>query len=602
MGSECRAEGEVPPRGRLAGQDLCCGDDPDPQRAPDVTVRLSPSVPELSRIADVNAGRVAPDLLLRNATVADVRRGVVLSGPRHIAIAGSRVAGISEDDSAWRAPDVPAIDCEGAFVLPGLVEAHTHLVKLGLQETAALQVRAGITTSVVDPNDLICRTGLSGFQYLLREAETAPGRILFWLPPCITLDPVRDAALDIEDWPALLDHPRVIGVGEGYWAELLRGHSRSLKLIAAARSRGLCIDGHAAGASAGHLNALIALGVDADHEAIDAEQARLRLRLGIFTLLRQGATRRDLAELAGVWRDPQISLDRVAFVTDGVGPEDLLAGHSLNAVVGDAGELGLAALTALRLATLNPARRLRLEPWIGTLDVGSLADIQIRSSIDAPVPDVVIVGGAVSQPAAVSSHSAAPRLTFKASVPEATEVSHPGAGTWRAIEVRQDAPLVTREVQTDGADACVLLAMSPSGDRLFRGLIRGYGIRTGAVATSATADSDCIIAVGCDPGNLRVAIRSVLEMEGGVAVADEGRVVARWVADIAGLLSSDAPARVAAGVSSVDRALRALGCLVPSGQQTLEFLCSPAIPHLRVSPSGYVRLKDGARLGLEWSA
>ena len=566
-----------------------------------MTVRLSPSASELSRIAAVNAGRGAPDLLLRNATVVDVRRGVLLSGPRHIAIAGSRVAGISEDDSAWRTPNAPAIDCEGAFVLPGLVEAHTHLVKLGLQETATLQVRAGVTTSVVDPNDLICRTGSSGFQYLFREAETGPGRVLFWLPTCITLDPVRDAELDQEDWPALLDHPRVVGVGEAYWADLLRGHRRSLELIAAARSRGLPIDGHAAGASANHLNALIGLGVDADHEAINAEQARLRLRLGIFTLLRQGATRRDLADLAGVWRDPQISLDRVAFVTDGVGPDELLAGRSLNAVVGDAVELGLAALTGLRLATLNPARRLGLAPWIGTLDTGSLADIQIKSSIDAPVPDIVLVGGRIPQPAAVSNRAVAPKITFRAGVPDATQVSHPGAGTWRAIEVRQYAPLVTSEVETDGTGACVMIAMSPSGDRLFKGLIRGYGLRAGAVATSSTADSNCIIAIGCDPGSLCVAIHSVLEMEGGAAVADQDHLMARWEADIAGALSSDAPARVASAVSGVDGALRALGCPLPSGLQTLEFLCSPAIPHLRVSPGGYVRLKDGARLGLEWS-
>src|SRR5207247_7840713 len=282
------------------------------------------------------------DLVVAGGALVDVFTEDVHEG-WGLAIADGRIAFVGPDaEVAARAGSrTERVELDGDLVAPGLVEGHTHLTRIGVAETAELQVRAGVTTTVVESMEAAVVLGLEGVRALLATAEAAPGRLLFTASGLVICDPEHDERLDADDWPSLLDHPGVIGLGEVYWSVLPRGHRRAEGMIAAALERGLTVEGHGAGARPPALSALAAAGATADHEAIDAADALARLRLGLHTELRHGATRQDLPAMVALWRDRRLDGGRLSLVTDGLEPDILARGDSLNWVVEQAVELGL---------------------------------------------------------------------------------------------------------------------------------------------------------------------------------------------------------------------------------------------------------------------
>ena len=566
-----------------------------------MTVRLHPRAAELRRLAAVAGGREEADLVVTGGALVNVFTEEVMEG-WGLAVAGDRVAfvGLDEEVAARAGTATWRIELDGDLVAPGLIEGHTHLTRLGIGDMMDLQLRAGVTTTVVEFMELAVATGIAGVRALLAAAEPMAGRLLCTASGLIVLDPVVDARLDLEDWPALLDHPRVVGLGEVYWADLLRGHRRSEAMIAAAHERGLPVDGHGAGARPAALNALSAFGIASDHEGIDAEEVLARLRLGLHTMVRQGATRQDLHAIAPLWRDHELDGSRLTFVTDGIEPESALRGESLNQLVEQAVADGMPSARAIRMASHSAAERLGLGRWLGGLAPAMLADLVVLPRRPFAVrPRQVLLGGRAPEPSpapvypdwmldSVSADGLRPEL-----------LAHPGRGRWRAMD--QVAPLVTREVECDGSDAVLCVALDrhdPS--RGFRGLWRGFGLRDGAVAISSCWEAAGLVVAGDRPVDMAAAARRVRDLRGGVAVVRDGRVLAEWAAPVAGLYST-APATVVVDeVGAVNRALADLGCPWPNPILTIETLTTAAIPFLRICACGYVRLRDGAQLGVEW--
>jgi adenine deaminase len=215
-------------------------------------------------------------------------------------------------------------------------------------------------------------------------------------------------------------------------------------------------------------------------------------------------------------------------------------------------------------------------------------------------PPLVLVGGRT--PAQVVRHHYPPEMlhTVKFDEVDPAWLAHPGRGRWRVMDLI--APLVTREAESDGSDAIVATAIDRMGRRrAFRGLLRGLGLKGGACAVSAAWDSPCLIVVGDSPADMTVALTRLRELQGGAVVAAEGRVQAEFRAELAGVLSLAPAAQVVSRVTAVNGALKALGCGWPNPLLSIEALTTGVIPHLRLWAEGYVRLRDGARLGLNWS-
>lgn len=567
-----------------------------------MTVRLRPDPETLRRLRDVATGAAEADLVLTGGALVNVFTEEVQEG-WGLAVAGGRVAFAGPDpDVAARAGDrTERIDLDGDLLAPGLLEGHTHLTRIHLGDMADLQIRAGVTTTVIESLELAVVTGLDGVLALLEAAETTAGRLLFTVSGLVVGDRVRDAELDRDDWPSLLDHPRIVGVGEVYWSDLLRGHGRCQALIDAALERGLPVEGHGAGARLAALNALAASGVGADHEGIGPEDVLTRRRLGLQTQLRHGATRQDLPAISALWRDGRFDAAGLSFVTDGVEPDLAAKADSLNWVVEQAIELGLPPARAIRMASHNAAERFGLGRWLGGLGPGMLADLVVLPRAGGFRPRLVLVGGRRPVPSGPPEYPAwmLDMVRLNGLAPEL--LAHPGRGRWRAI--RQVAPVVTREVESDGSEALVCAVVDRlGGARGFRGLLEGFGLRGGGAAISSAWESPGMIVAGDRPDDMAIAARRVRDLRGGAAVVAGGRVLAEWAAPVAGLYSTAPYERVVDEVAAVNGALAGLGVPWPNPILTLETLTTAAIPFLRIWAGGYHRVRDGAHVGLDWSA
>jgi len=566
-----------------------------------MTVRLRPAPETLHRLAAVARGDSEADLVLTGGALVNVFTEEVQEG-WGLALADGRVAftGPDEEVAARASPQTERIDLGGDLVAPGLVEGHTHLTRLHIGDMADLQVRAGVTTTIVESMELGVVTGLEGVRGLLAAAEGTAGRLLFTASGLVVCDPVRDAELDHDDWPSLLDHPRIVGLGEVYWGDLLRGHRRSRDLIDAALARGLAVEGHGAGARLVALNALAAAGVTADHESIAPEDVLARRRLGLHAELRHGATRQDLPAIASLWRDGPFDARGLSFVTDGVEPEPAVRGDSLNWVVEQAVELGLPLPRAIRMGSHGAAERFGLGRWLGALGPGMVADLVVLPRAAGFRPRLVLVGGRRPAPSTVPVYPAWMLDTVDLAGLDPGLLTHPGPGRWRAM--RQVAPVVTREVETDGSDALVCAVVDRlGGDRGFRGLLEGYGLHGGAVAITSAWESPGMVIVGDRPDDMAIAARRVRDLRGGAAVVAGGRVLAEWPAPLAGLYSTSPFERVVDEIGAVGRALAGLGVTWPNPVLTLETLTTAAIPFLRIWAGGYFRLRDGEHVGLAWT-
>ena len=565
-----------------------------------MTIRLRPAPETLLRLADVARGAAEADVALAGGTLVNVFTEELQEG-WGLALADGRVAFVGPDDevAARCGAGTERIDLGGDLVAPGLVEGHTHLTRLDLADTADLQVAAGVTTTVIESLELSVVLGLEGVRALLAAAEGTSGRILFNASGMVVCDPEHDAALDGHDWPSLLDHPRIVGLGEVYWGDLLRGHGRSRRMIDAALERGLPVEGHGAGARGAALNALAAHGIGADHEGIDPADVLARRRLGLHTELRHGATRQDLPAIAALWRDRQLDGAGLSFVTDGVEPGPAVRGESLNWVIEQAVELGLPLARAIRMGSLSAAERLGLGRWLGGLGPGMLADLVVLPRGGGIRPRLVLVGGRRPLPSARPEYQAWMLDTVRLNGLRPELLTHPGPGRWRAM--RQVAPVVTREVESDGAGALVCAVVDRlGGSRGFSGMWEGFGMGGGGVALSSAWESPGMVIVGDRPDDMAVAARRVHDLRGGAAVVAGGRVVAEWTAPLAGLYSTAPYGRVVEEVAAVNGALAELGCPWPNPVLTLETLTTAAIPFLRIWAGGYYRLRDGARVGLGW--
>ena len=566
-----------------------------------MTVRLAPDIAAMRRLVAVARRSQPADLVVTSGALLDVYTEEILEG-WGLVIAEGRVAYAGPDVEKFES--TARIEGRDHLIAPGLVEAHTHLYRLGLGASAPLQVAAGVTTTVLETMELGYILGPAGVRELLADAAGMPGRVFLTVPPLTGLDPVFDRDLGIpgREWVDLLDLPGIAGVGEANWVEVIRGHPRVEALIAGAHVRGLTVEGHGAGARDPILNPFAAFGITADHEGIDAGDTLSRLRLGYYAMVRHGATRQDLPAIAPLWQEGGITdFGRIAFVSDTVEPDELLAGRSLNRVVELAVESGLPLARAIRLASRNPAERFGLGRWIGGLAPGMLADLMLLPRGESGVkPRLVLVGG--RPPAEPVKHRYPPEMLHTVRVDEADPAwfAHPGRGRWRAMELV--APLVTREVETDGSDAIIATAIDRMGRRrAFRGLLKGLGLEGGACAVSAAWDSPCLIVVGDSPDDMAVALGRLREMQGGAVVAAGGRVRAEFRAELAGVLSLAPAAEVVSRVTAVNGALKAFGCNWPNPLLSIETLTTGVIPHLRIWAEGYVRLRDSARLGLGWT-
>jgi adenine deaminase len=553
----------------------------------------------LETLIAVARGEEAADLLLKNGQLVNVLSGEVYRAD--VALWQGRVVGFGD----YQARQV--VDLDGRFLCPGFIDAHAHLESSMVRpaEFARAVVPHGTTAVVCDPHEIANVLGLAGVHYMLDASEGLPLGVYVMAPSCVPATPMETAGAELTaaDIEQILARPRVIGLAEmmNFPGVLFRVPAVLEKLrIAGDRP----IDGHAPGLSGLDLNAYIAAGVRSDHECTELGEAREKLRRGMHIFIREGTTARNLDALLPLVTPANSRFCH--FCTDDRHPDTLLGEGHIDDVVRRAIAGGLDPVTAIQMATVNTAEYFGLRN-VGAIAPGYRADLMVLDDLETVQVDrVYAAGDLVAQEGRfLPAPTELPHVPLQPSVHldiGTLDFTIPaGEGPARVIGV-VPGQVVTQDLRLVPATEQGHVVSDPGRDLLKiavverhrgtgnvgLGLVRGMGLRRGAIASSVAHDSHNIVVVGVADDDLRAAVAAIAEMGGGqVAVAD-GQVQAACPLPIAGLMSDRPLEEVRDQVAALTGAAHALGCTLPDPLMTLSFLALPVIPALKITDKGLV--------------
>ena len=395
---------------------------------------------------------------------------------------------------------------------------------------------------------------------------------------------------------------------------MLRGDPHFPVLSARALQLGKAVEGHAAGCRGNKLAAYLAFGVSSCHEAVNAKEALERLRMGLWVMIREGSIRRELEAVAPI-KDMSVDLRRMILVSDGLDPRDVIERGYMDFILQKAIDLGFDPLSAIQMVTLNPAEHFRLDGITGGIAPGKCADIVIISGLHTIEIEYVISGGRlivrdgklmVSPRRVELPHKGLEGITVD---PVDFTIEAKGKGAQRVRVIDQVTGLVTREAILDLFPQNGQIKADPERDllkvslvnwkgRIFTGLIRGLGMREGALATSAAWENAGVVVVGVNEEDMARAVNRVFELGGGIVLVARGQPLAELPLPIGGMIADLPIEEVARRLREIQEKARELGFRFPDAPLTLATLPSPAIPFLRISEEGLVDLKKGEIVGI----
>jgi len=542
-------------------------------------------------------GDAPADLLLRNCRLVNVFSGEVVRCD--LAVKGGLVLGWGD----YRARQ--EIDLKDLFVAPAFIDGHMHVESSMVQvsELARALVPRGTAAIVTDYHEIANVLGVEGIEYMIAAGEGLPLRVWVMLPSCVPATPMETAGAELGpgDLEPLLARPQVMGLGEMMnFPGVVNAFPDVLAKLELAGDRP--VDGHAPGLEGLALNAYSGAGVSSDHECVRLEEAAEKLARGMFVMIREGSTARNLEALLPLAKST--SGRRCLLVTDDRHPADLLEGGHLDAVMRKAVSLGLDPVTALRMATLNPAERFGL-PRRGALAPGYHADLVVLEDLESFRALRVMKGGEwVAENGELLEREMPAPPPLRSTVRIAWE-KIPGievkaeGGSMRVIglvpdqiitrdlrmEPRVEGGLAVADTSRDLLKICVFERHRGTGN-VGVGFVQGFGLREGALASTVAHDSHNVVAVGAADEDILAAARALESLGGGQVVVKRGMVVAELPLPIAGLMSDRPLQEVATEVRGVNQAARVLGCGVAEPFMALSFLALPVIPDLKMTDRG----------------
>ncbi len=547
------------------------------------------------RIINAAAGREPADLVLKNATYVNVFSNSLCTAD--IAVAEGLIVGMGEYSGNEE------VDMTGKIVLPGFLDAHIHLESslVSPKEFVKAVLPHGTTTVVTDPHEIANVMGADGIEYMLQATEGLPVDVRFMLPSCVPATPLDEsgAILDYRAIDSFYDHPRVQGLAEMMnFVGIIAGDDQPVEKIVAAQAHHKKIDGHAPDLVGNDLNAYVAAGVYSDHECHDLNDAIAKLERGQFIMIREGTAAQNLDALFPLLCDKYS--ERCMFCSDDKHPNDLLEKGHIDYMVKRAIALGANPITAVKVACHNAARYFLLNNR-GAIAPGYLADFVVIDNFqDFTIEKVYKRGELMVENGVVKDFPAPPiesyledraRNTFHV---ETLTAEHFSEHRPRGIIGMVDGEITTVDAgYSDRIDVeydvlkIAVVERHKNTHHIGIGFLQGYGLKSGAVATSVSHDSHNIIVVGTNEADMAAAANRVVELGGGIVVWDGGVPKAEVPLAIAGIMSDEPLVTVNAKLEAAKAAAHDLG--VNPGIDpfmTLSFMALPVIPTLRITTRG----------------
>jgi adenine deaminase len=553
-----------------------------------------PRTGDLARRLAVARGDEPADLVVRGGRVLSVFTREWLEVD--VAICDGVIAGLGEYDGA------ETLDANGAYVVPGFIDAHMHLEtpKLLPSEFARLVLPLGTTAVVADPHEIANVLGTDGVHWLVDVCEDLPIDVFFTASSCVPASGFESPRRPFTpgDLESLLRRKRVIGLAEmmNFPGVIAGAPSELAKLSVEGADH---VDGHAPGVLGHALQAYAAAGIGSDHEAFTVEEGRERLRAGMWLLIREASAARNLRALVPLIAE--FGPSRMAFCTDDREPEHIAEDGHINAMVRDAVSYGVSPEDALVMASHHPAL------WHGLGDLGAIApayqaDLLLLPDLERFVPDIVLKRGQAVQEITptVVPEWVTQSVRVRPVAAEDFQITWEG-GPARVIGLVPGQIITEALVEELNAEDGLALA-DPSSDlakiavierhlgtgRIGLGFVRGFGLQRGAFASTFSHDAHNLIVVGVDDDDMARAVGRLVELGGGLVVIDGASVTAELPLPVAGIVSDLPLARVIEASGATVAAVHALGSEVPSPFQSLAFLALSVIPSLKITDHGLV--------------
>ncbi len=554
----------------------------------------------LEKLIQTGRGEIPADIVLKNCQLVNVVSGEIY--PADIALCEDRIAGIGTYQGEKE------IDLKGNYVVPGFIDAHMHIESsmVEVPEFAKTVVPLGTTAVIADPHEISNVMGTAGISYVLKSSKYNPLSVYVMLSSCVPATHLETAGAELKavDLYGLLQDKWVLGLAEVMnYPGLLNRDPDVLDKIRLAG--GKQIDGHAPGLSGKDLNGYAAAGIHSDHECATPEEAMEKLRLGMHIMIREGTVARNMKDLLPVINEHTAS--QCMFCTDDRTPLDLLTRGHINSMIREAVEWGLNPVTAIRIASLNTARYFGLT-HMGAVAPGLMADFNILENLKDFNPVRVYKNGVLVAERGEITSPPAERKYFplRSSVNvkwlyeenfriPAKEGSarvigiHPGQITTTNLRElpKIENGFVVADTDRDILKIAVVERHHATGN-MGLGLVKGFGLKSGAIASSVAHDSHNLIAVGTNDQDLFAAIVQLVRMQGGITAVKDGEVLESLPLPIAGLLSNRPLREVADKLESLKGAAKSLGCAVEDPFMLMAFLALTVIPELKISDLGLV--------------
>ena len=556
---------------------------------------------DLKRLVRTAQGIEAADLVLKNAEVFHAFTGEFIKCD--IAITDGYVAGLGTYKGERE------IDLSGRYVTPGFLDGHVHIESsmMSPREFSRAVIPTGTTTVVADPHEIANVAGVAGIQYMLDATENLPMNVYVMLPSCVPATPLEDsgAKLEAADLKPFLSHPRVLGLAELMNVPgVLNGDDMVYAKLQLAEH--YLVDGHAPGLTGHPLMGYAAAGIHTDHECATKEQAMERLRAGMYVLIREGTAVKNLRALLPIVNADTSSF--CCFAADDKIPAELLTEGYINDMVRIAIKEGIPVATALQMATINTAR------CFGLRDVGAIAphykaDILVFDDLDSWKPSMVFKDGELAaehgvmllDPPDVSAEKIEHSMHLAPLQMEQLRMPLPG-GEANVIglipyqiltkKFRLKVKTVKGEAVSDPENQILKLAVFErhhASGQTGLGLVKGFGLQRGALASTIAHDSHNLIVIGASDDDMMLAARELERIGGGIAIAVDGEIAGSLALPIAGLMSKEGADTVAQEVGNLIAKAHALGvCEYYAPFLTLAFLSLPVIPELKLTDRGLV--------------
>lgn len=563
----------------------------------------------MKRLIDIAMGRVQPDLILKGARVLNVFTEQLEE--KDIAVCDGVIAGLGVYDGE------NTVDLSGRIIVPGFMDGHMHL-ESSLITPAQFERGAlprGTTGIIADPHEIANVAGADGIDYIMKLCEDLDMHIFFNMPSCVPACPMEESGetLEAEDLKPYYEKANVLGLAEVMNAVgVIDADEKLLRKIADATAADKIVDGHAPFLSSKALCAYVAAGVRSDHECTTPEEAIEKLSRGQYIMVREGTAAKNMNALLPICRPPYCC--RAMFCTDDRHPEDLLREGHMDAIIRKAVARGVDPIIAIKMCTLNIAEYFNLKGY-GAIAPGYKADFVVLSDFERFNVEEVYIGGklvakdgkVVNEKPDILPNSDKILHSFHMQPVTPEQIKSPEIREFQRViglkkhELLTDEMLVqpTEEARKNGginiaSDVlkAVVFERHHNTGHIGIGYISGYGLKSGAIATSVAHDSHNLIVIGTNDNDIAIAANAVRETDGGLVVVNGGKVLESLPLPIAGLMSDLSIHEVDSKLMELKAAARTLGVSDDIDPfMTLAFVSLPVIPTLRLNGKGLINVE-----------